>query len=299
MKQQVLQDTGATLKISFDERPSSCTAAIYDDCGNVVTASGIVSVSLGSSWTVSGECGYSQSDRNQLSLAPEITDLEWLHTYRVSNQDGQHEYVKLLKIPTDTRLCQTSEELQYDYETGDTVEDTTVSITIDPSEVDTFGRNYRARLYALFSDGTNETKDLLFDVVVHKTEQPITPQNLASFDPLLHREVPVESLGTDWSEILDKTWEAVCNDLIDQGWQPDQVIDEQQLEELHYYRLKLRLAEIGIEPKVTYIPGGALQYFNAKYQAKLKTVAINWLDKTEDLVQDSSEKVDPQRRLII
>lgn len=298
-RKQVLKNTSETLYTSFPSRPTVASGLCYDSSGSAITSLSSDPISLGVSLTVSGECGYSQNNRRTLSLNT-TTGLEWNKTYLVTNTSSQQEYVKLLSIPT-TRICELDEELRYDYTTGDALTDPSVGLALTPSETDNLGTNNRIRIEALFSDGSREWKDILFDVVLHKVEQPITSQNLRDYDATLSIQISSEQRGTDWSNLLEIAWQQVCEDIYSEDKEPSNVIDSNQLALLQLYKLRQLLSEQGIVLLKETSPLDAAKYFKAQYIESFTRIrsTIRWNDEAKDLAPSTDETRQRKIRIII
>jgi hypothetical protein len=290
MKKQILQGSTDSVSCRFENRPSACTVALYSYDGSELTADGADGVTLGASCAVASACGYSQSDRRALILgATGYDDLVVGKAYRLDNSSGQHEWVKFLSLPSD-RDTTVQEELAYDYATDDTLVGTTVSRALTAAESATVGVNYRARFSATVS-GITSVKDVLFDVVKSVLDQPITADTLSDHDPLINRHLPAEIAGTDWERLLEKSWDRVYHDLVDQQLHPSRIMDPEQLVPLHIYKFKMMLAEIGITPDQDMYPSQAIKHFQFQYATHMQMVLkqLSWYDSDEDLVPDEGE----------
>lgn len=290
MKFQVIEDTQDTISCRFSRRPSACTVAIYKADGSALTAASATGVTLGAQCTVGDSSGYSQSDRRLLTLSETgYSGLVLLRPYLIRNVSQQEEIIRFLKLPTDYAAV-TDEELQYDYASADTLEDCLVERTITATESADIGLNFRARFSATVS-GSTVIKDVLFDVVKSKLDQPITADNLSDFDPLINRQLPAEIAGTDWERQLAKAWDLVYQDLIAQGLHPSRLLDEKQVAILHYHRFKKLLAENGITASQDIYPMQAVKHHAFEYanQMSLIRTQLTWYDEDEDLAVDAGE----------
>ena len=292
MKKQIIQGTADAVSCRFEDRPSACTVALYGADGSELAADGATGVTLGAECTVASDSGYSQSDRRQLTLnSTGYSDLSVNEPYRLDNASGQHEWVRFLKLPTD-RDAVVSEELEYDYEADDTLVGTWVTRAVTDSESADLGINYRARFAATVGSST-VIKDVLFDVVKSKIEQPLTPDNISEYDPLINRQLPAEIAGTDWSKYLEKVWDLVYQDLINQQLHPSRIMDPDQIAPLHYYKFKMRLAEDGLlsAEELNMYQGQAIKHFAYQYTNHMQMILkqMSWYDADEDLVPDDEE----------
>lgn len=269
-----------------------CTVALYAADGSELAADGATGVTLGAECTVASDSGYSQSDRRMLILdSTGYSSLVVDEPYRLDNSAGQHEWVRFIKLPT-SRNAIVSEELEYDYEDGDTIVGTWVTRAVTDTESADLGINYRARFTATIGSST-VIKDILFDVVKSKLDQPLTPDNLVEYDPLINRQLPAEIAGTDWGKYLGKTWDLVYQDLINQQLHPSRIIDPDQLAPLHFYKFKMRLAEDGLlsAEELNMYQGQAIKHFMFQYTNHLQMIIkqLSWYDSNEDLIPDDEE----------
>lgn len=292
MKKQIIQETSDTVSCRFENRPSACTVALYAADGSELAADGVTGVTLGAECTVASDSGYAQSDRRLLILTSAgYSDLVVDEPYRLDNSAGQHEWVRFIKLPID-RNAIVAEELEYDYEADDTLVGTWVTRAVTDAESVDLGINYRARFTATIGSETI-VKDVLFDVVKSKLDQPITPDNLVEYDPMINRQLPAEIAGTDWAKYLEKTWEMVYQDLINQQLHPSRIIDSDQLAPLHFYKFKMRLAEDGLlsAEELNMYQGQAIKHFMFQYTNQMQMIIkqLSWYDSDEDLIPDNEE----------
>lgn len=288
-KFQIIQGTSKEISCSFSERPSVYSCALFKPDKTVLAASGICSTS-GLQVTVSDDSGNSQSDRNELSLCePSYSSLKIGNTYKLTNASQQYEYVKLSALPS-SREASVLEPLKFDYEDGDSLQETNVTRTITTDESATLGLNYRARFTATLSDGSY-IEDVLFDVVNSICEQPITAENLADYDFVLANDDRHEGLeGSNWERQLEIAWHDVLVDIRGLQIRPENLLDEKQLATLHLLKFKHNLARIGISPE-DHPSGYALQEYRTEYIQLLDLIkdSFSWNDKDEDLVNDDGE----------
>lgn len=290
MKFQVIEDTADTISCRFDRRPSACTVAIFKADGSTVTSASATGVTLGAQCTVAADAGVSESDRRAVTLAATgYSGLLVRRPYRLTNSAQQFEHVQFTKLPTG-RAAVVSEELEYDYAAGDTVEDTVVYRAITAAESVDIGLNFRARFTATVS-GSAVIKDVLFDVVKSKLDQPITAANISDFDPMINRYLPVEIAGTDWERQLEKAWDLVYQDLVSQGLHPSRLLDEKQLAILHYHKFKVMLGRNGITASQDIYPMQAVKDHQFEYVNQMQLIrnALTWNDDDEDLIADENE----------
>jgi hypothetical protein len=295
---QILEDSSTEkLTAVFSRKPSSCNVTLYDANGNELTAS--AAATLGASTTVNGDCGWGQTDRRQIKLTS-VASLVYQGTYLLINAASQREIVQLISLPA-SGICEIDRPLMYAYVNGDTFESCEVTRTLTADETADFGRNYRARFIATMPDSSVETVDVIYDVVKHKIEQPITARNLHQYDSDLIKHLPHSERGTEWEEQLNNAFDLVFQDLVTEGLQPDKYMDTTRLAQLHLYRFKQALFEGPL--RNINREEFALQeakYFGAQYRALLAECVkkSGWYDHGADLVP-ANETVPAFRRRVI
>jgi hypothetical protein len=287
---QVLKDSQETITCTFDSRPDTCIVQTYDVNGNLMT-SGIATV--GEQYTVSGVCGVSQSDRYKLKLNPTISGLKIDHSYLLRNSSYQSEKVVIRSKPPTPSLVDVMDPLCFDYDSGDSLEDTTVYRNLFVDETDTLGVDYRANFYAIMPDESIQSKDILFDIVTSKFDQPITGFNLHKYDPLMKDNLP--SNLSSWDDLLTVAWDAVYSDLLTTGIRPELIMDPARLALLHLYKFKMMVGEIGVRVGDMFAYQAA-PYYKAKYTDLFNSLTnkLGWVDTNQNKIPD--ELRDPVRR---
>lgn len=287
---QVLQDSSTEkITVVFDSRPASCTVVLYKSTGSELTASG--NATLGMTGLVASSSGSGQDNAGLLHVADAyLSDLAFLETYRVVNTAGQYEYIKLLSVPTDG-YCEVDTDLLFSYEANDTIESCVVSRTLTAEETATLDVNYRAKFTATMSDSTVVVKDVVYDVVKHKLEQQIRPDNIHEYDPMLVNLLPDNWRGTEWKLALERSWKALYQNIVNLGIRPSLIITDQQLAEAQLALFKAQLAENGIKMAAEEYPYQSARYFRKQADEILAQTAqnIQWYDSTEDMAYSADE----------
>jgi hypothetical protein len=288
---QLLKDTVDQISVDFKARPVTCTCALYDPNGGLLTADSSTGITIGPQTNLSGDAGLGQLDR-RVAPVDSITSFNFLDLCRVKNTSLQYEYVRLIAVPA-SKTLELDKELSYAYADGDIFESVKVTRSFTATETATLGVNYRARFHATFSGLEDEYKDILLDVVMQKIEQPITSRNLADYDPLLLRKLPAEDRGTQWASLLDRAWVSVYQDIVAQKIRPELIISADQLAMPQLYKFKKLCSENNIKLiSDEEYPLQSARYFQKEYQNSLEEVLrnIKWFDSSEDLSPTNDEK---------
>jgi hypothetical protein len=295
---EILQSTSDFIETEFDIYPVAASGIVYDYGGNQITSITDDDISIGSQVTISGNCGGSQNNPNRI-LVLTASGLALNDTFQIYSGEGMYETFKVLAIGTG--YVETDKPLIYDYNAGDVIRQNTVTYTLCPDETESLAQNYRVRLIAIDANGTRKYKDVLYDVVSHKPEQPITIANLRDYDPVIWRLEPQETEGTDYKTLLEVAWRSVKNDLKAQATRPAWYMNEEQLAELQLCKFKELLAEIGISALSGVSSIEAAKYWRDKYNLLIssRTNSQDWLDENQDSVPDTSIEVNKRRRGVI
>jgi len=295
VRAQILyESTTELVRATFSRRPSSCVVDVFDYGGSELLSD--EPATLGASTTVDAASGYSQTDPRVINLAS-VASLVFLGKYLAINSDQQREAVQLRSVPDDG-ACETLEALEFDYAVGDTFEEPSASYELGSTVTANVGLNYRARFTATMPDGSIETRDVLFDVVYHRLEQPVTEQTISLYDPMLLDLLPANLRGTRWSELLGKAWVAVYQDLVTNGLIPSRYLDQERLVMLHLYRFKVALADCGYRLGPEEYPLQHAKYFRGVYENTLQDCvrSSSWYDRSNDLVPGGEGEQRPSWR---
>ncbi len=296
---QIFKDSETEkLTVRFSRRPDSCVVTLYKPGGEELTAE--AAATLGPETYLTGAAGFGQDDQRVVPVAS-IDDLEFLGTYHMINAARQKEAVQLLSVPASKGLT-IDAPLQYTYAADDVLESPDVTRTITALESATAGYNYRARFTASMPDASVVIRDLVFDVVKTRLEQPVTADNIHEHDPLIHKLQTSNHRGTDWAVMLDKAFDGMFQDLITQGLKPDRYIDEERLAQLQVYKLKITLAESGLKVGEEQYPFEAARFFLKRYDRLLLEVCgkATFYDGNGNQTQDGIGETEPApaRRLV-
>lgn len=295
-KFEILQSTSDFITCQFSLSPTTVSGVIYDYAGDELLTLSSNYITIDSPVTISGICGASSSDDKKL-LVTTSSGLSFSSDWRTRNSKKQWEDITIRE--QGLGYVEVDEPLTFDYGTGDVIEKCVATITLDPTATATIADNYRIRFEALLSDGTREWKDVLYDVVAHKTEQPITTKNLRKYCPQIARMEPSETEGTDFIELLQTSWDCVRSDIKTSNKRPDAIMDETQLRELHLSKFKQYLAENGILLMDNTSPLEVIEHYKKDYSEQFTKVLskLEWIDEDKDLKPSTSETRFRQPRL--
>lgn len=297
--QALVDSTTDQLEATFSRRPSSCSVTLYDEAGNELAAA--EAAVLGASCTITAASGTSQTNARQVTV-DSVTNVDWLGTYLLINADKQRETVQVLAAPS-SGVLELADELQYDYAVGDTLESPRVVRTLTAAETAAARRTCRARFAATMPDSTVEVEDVLFDVVEHRLEQPLTARNLHQYSPRLLDLLTHNARGTAWHNALAAAWDTVYQDLVTNGVVPSRYMDGDRLIQLHLAKLREQLASDGIVAVREEYPLQAYDKFARAYRAALRDACAPgpsaggvWVDHGDDLNPGGQYENTPTRQ---
>jgi len=288
VRAQILyESTTELVQATFSRRPSSCVVDVYDHGGTPLVTD--AAATLGPATTVSDSSGYGQSNPRLINLTS-VESLAFLGRYLAINASGQREAVQLRSVPT-SGACETLETLEFAYEAGDDFEEPAARYELGSTITDDVGLNFRARFTATMPDGSVETKDIFFDVVYHRLEQPITEQTVDLYCPGILDLLPSALRGTRWRDLLGAAWDEVYQDLVTEGLIPSRYLDDQRMVGLHKQKFKLMLAEEGMRFGQEEYPLQTAKYFKGAYVEKLADCVrvAGWYDHSNDMKPDAGE----------
>lgn len=251
---------------------------VYQSSGAVLATPG---VTLGYASSTVGTWGISSNDPRTI-LVESTSGLGWLSRVWLVSPTLRRQALTALSAVDG--YVSFAEPLMFDCPGGSSLESADAYCELSATDTAVPEQHLKARFTATMPDGQTETADVMFDIVPHILRQPITPETLTSDDPMLSVLLPDQLRGTDWTELLSRSWESVVRDIAIQGYRPSLIMDESALRDLHLYKFKTRLCESGFKVGLEEYPGQWAKYFAGRYDKLLHDTgqSIQEYDGDED-----------------
>lgn len=239
---------GQSLYLDCTEcRPSSVTSvSIFpydasDDAESEWSASGTIETNPNT--TIDADSGYGQPDSRVLNVAA-TTGLTEDRTYLVTSATGAREWFEVLSVSDATSIT-ARHPLHNSYTTGDTVQSTRITATVDNTWVadtgnlrDDAGPNaaYRVR-WVYVVDGTTYVADTYFNLVRYAGAHGVRPQDVDDLAPGWLDRLPTDHRENQGRTLNDNAYREVKFDL--HGiWTDDAMVANAELvDELVRYKV--------------------------------------------------------------
>lgn len=291
---QILQNTAPRVEVTFSRRPASVACAVYDSNNTLLAEP---TITLGLSTTTICPWGISNLNPRTFQVAS-TARMNWLNKLLIISPAKSQQSITVISAGADGYV-DIQEELVFDFPAGSTIESPDAYAHLTTTETAT-DQSLKIRFTATMPSGEIEIQELMYDVVAHILEQPITIHNLSKIAPGLHRLMDEQMRGTDWADLLESVWETVFRDLVRKGIKASRIMDEAQMKDVMLYKFQQRLCESGLKMSAEDIPLVSAKYFASQYDAILNGTAsaIEDYDSNDDGARDSSGWPKRNRRVL-